>query len=254
MAAEKVGAGNGNRLGVELLWGEQERPSRGPKRGLSIEGIVGAAVKIADGEGLGAVSMQRVATEFGFTTMSLYRYVPGKTQLISLMTDAALATPPVLGEMPGGWRPRMEEWARQFWMVFHRHPWLLDVNTHDRLTGPNEMGWLESAVRALSDTGLNGSEQVDAVLVVNGHVRNWAQYSVDMERGEKDVTGEQWGSAVGMLVEKHSDRYPALMEAMAAGAFSVAEGQGQEFGLRCVLDGIGVLIDERVSTADSAGE
>ncbi|HEY1619933.1 MAG TPA: TetR/AcrR family transcriptional regulator, partial [Streptosporangiaceae bacterium] len=73
--------------GVDFLWGSRERPSRGPRPGLSVERIVAAAVGIADAAGLGAVSMQRVASEVGFATMALYRYVPGKTELISIMID-----------------------------------------------------------------------------------------------------------------------------------------------------------------------
>ncbi|WMT39475.1 TetR/AcrR family transcriptional regulator [Paenibacillus sp. D2_2] len=76
-------------LGVALSWGLVEPPKRGPKREMSIEKIVKAAITIADEEGLSAVSMNRIATTLGFTTMSLYRYVPGKDDLLLLMMDAA---------------------------------------------------------------------------------------------------------------------------------------------------------------------
>lgn len=63
---------------LELLWGSERRSSRGPKPSLSVEGIVGEAVRVADEGGLGALSMARVAEGLGVTTMALYRYVPGK--------------------------------------------------------------------------------------------------------------------------------------------------------------------------------
>src|SRR5689334_22149881 len=75
---------------ADLLWGPRERPSRGPKPGLTRDGIVRAAIGVADAEGLAAVSMQRVAAEVGFTTMALYRYVPGKNELVALMVDSAV--------------------------------------------------------------------------------------------------------------------------------------------------------------------
>ena len=91
MAAKKAATGDEpfafQTRSVELLWGQPERPNRGPKPGLSVERIVRVAIEIADAEGLPAVSMQRVASEFGFTTMSLYRYVPGKNELIDLMIE-----------------------------------------------------------------------------------------------------------------------------------------------------------------------
>ena len=55
--------------------------SAGPKREMSVEKIVEAAVEIADAEGLGAVSMAAVAARLGYTPMSLYRYVSAKDDL-----------------------------------------------------------------------------------------------------------------------------------------------------------------------------
>ncbi len=78
---------------VALSWGVAERPQRGPKRELSIERIVDAAIEIADAEGLAAVSMSRVAASLGFTTMSLYRYLTSKDDLLLLMQDTVCAVP-----------------------------------------------------------------------------------------------------------------------------------------------------------------
>ena len=61
--------------GVALAWGVAADPQRGPKREMSVERIVDAAVELADAEGLGAVSMAAVAARLGYTPMSLYRYV-----------------------------------------------------------------------------------------------------------------------------------------------------------------------------------
>ena len=75
--------------GLDLLWGLRESGRRGPKPLLSIDAIVAAAVRLADAEGLEAVSMARVAKELGFTTMSLYRYVTNKDELLQLMWNAS---------------------------------------------------------------------------------------------------------------------------------------------------------------------
>jgi AcrR family transcriptional regulator len=73
--------------GIALAWGIAADPQRGPKRELSVEKIVDAAIEIADADGLGAVSMSSVANRLGYTTMSLYRYVSAKDDLIVLMND-----------------------------------------------------------------------------------------------------------------------------------------------------------------------
>ncbi|MEN3304973.1 MAG: hypothetical protein V7603_1175 [Micromonosporaceae bacterium] len=249
MTAEKPAKGTGDLArGVELLWGPQERPSRGPKPGLSRERIARAAIDLADAEGLGAVSMQRVAGEFGFTTMSLYRYVPGKNELIALMVDTAIGDPPDLAAVPGGWRPRLAEWARQTWQGFQRHPWFLEA-AMQTVMGPRQLGWLEVAVGALAGTGLVGDELVSAVLVVNGHVRSMAPFAPHRpSRVDPDFDTEAWAGALVGLLRQHSDRFPALTAAIADGAFGPsAEGDPLEFGLQRVLDGIEVLISARAA-------
>ena len=80
--------------GVALAWGIAASPQRGPKREMSVERIVEAAVEIADAEGLGAVSMAAVAARLGYTPMSLYRYVTAKDDLILLMQEEATGLPP----------------------------------------------------------------------------------------------------------------------------------------------------------------
>src|SRR6202012_203739 len=79
---------------VRAAWGRGDRPTRGPKPGLSLERIVDAGVRVADAEGLARGSMARVAQELGASTMSLYRYVAAKDELLGLMVDAAWGEPP----------------------------------------------------------------------------------------------------------------------------------------------------------------
>src|SRR5689334_22630148 len=105
---------------ADLLWGRGGRRSRGPKPVLSLEQIARAAVDIADGEGLAAVTMQRVADQFGFTAMSLYRYVPGRAELVGLMIDIATGVAPVV-DTSGGWQPALRTWTQEIYQVFRRH-------------------------------------------------------------------------------------------------------------------------------------
>lgn len=228
---------------VDLLWGAVDRPSRGPKPAMSLEEIVRAAVLVADTEGLGAVSMQRVAKEFGFTTMSLYRYVPGKSELIDLMIDAVAAPPPDLSAFDG-WRAKLTEWARLIWALFQRHPWFLDAAVH-RIMGPNQLGWLESAVAALAGNGLHGKDLLDAVLVINGHVRSLAPFAATRVPAKHELSPQEWGLAIHTQITTHPELFPSLVEAIGEGAFDLDDDDQLEFGLQRVLDGIEVLIKER---------
>ncbi|MGK5730250.1 TetR/AcrR family transcriptional regulator [Streptomyces sp. URMC 124] len=243
---------------LALLWGEQAPPRRGPKPSLTAERIVTGAIAIADAEGLDAVSMQRVAAELDVTTMALYRYVPGKAELIDLMVDAALGTPPAVTAAPDGWRPRMTAWAHQCWALYRRHPWILTATAMRRqLMGPRQLAWLDAAFAALAPSGLPAAQQHDVVLLVIGHIRNLAQQLVDA-----DAAGnEEWDRLAAGVLERHGHRYPALTAAIAAGAFAPrdADGDGDGdtgpgtgtghdplgFGLERILDGVAALIAAR---------
>ncbi|HET6857237.1 MAG TPA: TetR family transcriptional regulator, partial [Streptomyces sp.] len=126
---ETSGSGDIGRS-LELLWGTGERPSRGPKPALSLDRIVALAIGVADAEGLDAVSMRRLSTDLGTGTMSLYRYIPGKAELLDLMLDRVqgetLDAAGPRGE--AGWQGAVEAMARGDLDMFRRHPWLLKVN------------------------------------------------------------------------------------------------------------------------------
>jgi len=225
---------------LALLWGEQDQPRRGPKPSLTAELIVACAVGLADAEGLGTVSMQRVAADLGVTTMALYRYVPGKAELTDLMVDSALGVPTEAVAEADGWRAGLTEWARQCWALYQRHPWILAATTMRRqLMGPNQLAWLDAALAALAPTGLTAAQQHDTFLLIIGHIRNLAQQLVDAD----EEGGEEWNRLTADVLERHGHRFPALTTAIAAGAFAPRDRDPLDFGLERILDGVAQLID-----------
>jgi hypothetical protein len=89
---------------LELAWALRRDGTRGPRRGLTLEAVVDAGIEVAGTEGVGALSMARIAKRLGVGTMSPYRYVAAKDELLTLMVDTALGPPPALPE-PGGGAP-----------------------------------------------------------------------------------------------------------------------------------------------------
>ncbi len=112
---------------VKVLWGEKNLPSRGPKPMLSADQIARAAIRIADAEGLAAVSMQRIAREVHVTTMALYRYFSSKAELVDLMIDIAGGPAPDLNAVSKKWRPRLNEWTRRCSSIYRKHSWFLQA-------------------------------------------------------------------------------------------------------------------------------
>src|SRR3954451_5987907 len=104
---------------LEILWQETTPARRG--RGLNRERIVEAAIDLADAEGLGALSMARLAESLGCGTMSLYRHIANKDELVAFMVSAGPGPPPASDDQ-AAWRGALENWADGLWHVYHHHP------------------------------------------------------------------------------------------------------------------------------------
>ncbi|MFG1682985.1 TetR/AcrR family transcriptional regulator [Nonomuraea sp. NPDC049269] len=247
--------------GVELLWQDGDGE---PRPGLSLSRIVRAAIELADADGLEGLSMRKVAERLGFTTMSLYRHVPGRDRLLDLMRDAVIglpgtippegATPGQAGEAAeaGGWRARLEACAREGWELRKRHPWVAEVRGTRRVPGPNAVAHYEYMLSAVSGTGLTPAEMIAVVGLVARFVDSEAVRLAEVARTERlsGVSEEEWWGARDTLYAR-LDRYPTLSYLWEAGGYDEPEDPF-EFGLRRVLDGIEVLVRERDETRDES--
>ncbi|MBC6462259.1 TetR/AcrR family transcriptional regulator [Actinomadura sp. HBU206391] len=246
---------DGTRLpaSIAAAWGVRERPGKGPKPGLSLERIVEAGVKVADADGIGAVSMSRVAADLGVSTMSLYRYVSAKDELLTLMVDAAYGLPPAAQAAGERWRDALSTWAWTELALLRRHPWILRIPISGPPLTPNAIMWLERGLRILGGTGLAESEKLSVMLLVTGFVRNSATQTTDIHEAavKSGSTVQDVMTAYGRTLAKLIDpeRFPALTVGIASGALEDDEDEFGDsefrFGLERVLDGVDRLIDSR---------
>ncbi|WP_091668001.1 TetR/AcrR family transcriptional regulator [Amycolatopsis marina] len=257
MTTDRTTTGYSGRQGplssAELLWGARDRPSRGPKPKLTIDRIARAAIAIADAEGLDALSMQRVAKELGFSTMSLYRYVPSKEQLLDVMIDIGCGPAPIPAGPCTDWRAEIEDWVRRIWTMYQEHPWVLRVQINGPPVGPNQLSWFEAALRPLSQAGLGGADLVAVATFLLGTTRELARISLDMAqaREQAGVSVTQAGSGFAAVLRDHVDatRYPTLAGLVADELFEPVEAQGDgidfdlHFGIQRLLDGIESYVD-----------
>ncbi len=230
---------------IELAWGLRDPGTRGPKRGLTLERIVAAGIEVATIEGLSALSMARVATELGVGTMSLYRYVAAKDELLTLMVDTALGAPPAIEPNEPDWRAGLTRWAVAVRDAYRRHPWALRVPISAPPLGPNNVAWLERALRALGGTALGEQDKLSTVLLISGFVRNDATLTADFAAAAQ-AGGEQvmpgYGSVLRRLIDTAA--FPALDRAIESGALDDDDDIDIEFnfGLQRILDGVAALI------------
>ncbi|NJP99944.1 TetR/AcrR family transcriptional regulator [Streptomyces sp. PLAI1-29] len=243
---------------MELLWGVGERRTRGPRPALSLDRIVTTAVDIADADGLGAVSMRRIAAELGVGAMSLYRYVPGKAELLDLMLDKVngfdretAADPVTLG-----WRALLEQVARGVWDLYGRHPWLVHVDQARPILGPGALSGLDYALAGLASLPLSDRERMNLVVILDGFVTGTARSRVTSEQAEQrtGISDEDFWKAQAPILERvmSSGAYPALA-ALTEDAFSSGWQEIFDLGLGQLLDGMEAFITRREREREGTG-
>lgn len=221
---------------MNQFWGKKTLPSRGPKPALSTFQIARAAILLADAEGLEAVTMQRVAREVGVTTMALYRYFPGKADLLDMMIDSASDSAANFGKPSLPWNVRLRNWARRCLAIYRNHPWFLEATSvRHSLMGPNELAWMEAALTILAESGLTLRNQHHAFLAVMGHVRGHATFQRIPKHSESE---RKWIHDLAQMLKPEAHRYPALVASLDSGAFFENPGAAFDFGLDCIVEGI----------------
>jgi len=237
----------------EMAWGVRDRPTKGPKRGLSLAQIVDAGVRVANAEGIGGVSMSRVAGELGTSAMSLYRYVASKDELLWLMIDGAFGQMDAAEPTEGTWRERLGQWAGIQQAAFHRFPWILRVPISGAPIMPHQLRFMEWGLRALGGTKLAEQEKLSVLLLVNSYTRSFALLSGDIAAAIAEGSPLAQATDYGSLIKKLTTaaEFPALHAAVDSGAFEDEDNPADamdydyRFALERIFDGVATLIAVR---------
>ncbi|WP_030772555.1 TetR/AcrR family transcriptional regulator [Streptomyces sp. NRRL F-2664] len=254
------GTGTGLPASLERAWGLRERPGKGPRPTLTLSRIVEAAVALAAGEGMDAVSMGRVAKELGVSTMSLYRYVTAKEELHILMSDAGVGAPPPLPPeaREWGWRELVTEWAFAQRAVLMANPWILRIPITGAPVSPHQLAWMERGLAALADTGLQEGEKISTIILIGGLVRNEATMAADMTDAivksgvSPDRVMDQYLRTLRLMTGP--DTHPAVTRLLESDAFTGSDEPDFQFrfGLDRILDGLAELVAGRSAAGRSA--
>jgi AcrR family transcriptional regulator len=193
---------------VGLLWTPSAASGRS---GVTVRAVTEAAIRLADAEGLGAVTMRRLADELGVGAMTLYTYVPGRTELVELMLDRVSGEVYADGQRPGDaphWREGMGRVVDANWASLRAHPWTVDVPPGRPVLGPGVSTKYELELAPLDGIGLSDVEMNHVLSAVVGLVAHAARWYLTLDRVRTDtaLTDEQWWQVVA----------PSLGAAMAA--------------------------------------
>ncbi|MGW2306425.1 TetR/AcrR family transcriptional regulator [Actinomadura luteofluorescens] len=211
------------------------RPRGGRRPKLTREAIVEAAIKLADAEGLDAVSIRRIASELGVRAMSLYTHIDAKEDLLDLMYDEVAEEVLVQGTLPDDWREAMMEIARKEREAGLRHPWMLQVAGRSMRIGPNGLRHIEQSMAAAARL----TDDPEGMLAIVKTVDHYMLGFITMERQAADAAPQRVQttpleqSYVQLLVER--GELPHLKPFLET---SFYRNDSFDLGLKWLLDGI----------------
>lgn len=229
---------------LELLWERSTGTRRGPKPGVGIRDIGAAGTRLADRGGPDAISMKAVAQELGMTTMSLYRYVDSKDELLAVVLDEGYGPCPDDVATGESWRERVESWTRAVAAGLSARPWIVEIPLTTPPATPNILGWTDAGVAAFDGTGLSARAVLSSLLVLDGFVRNHVRQAAQLGALRTDGTpapdDRSYETGILALVGD-TGRLPALTAAareIAAGDASTFYDDELAYGLSVLLDGL----------------
>jgi AcrR family transcriptional regulator len=216
-----------------------------PRTPLTTERVLQAAVKLADREGVGSLSMRRLARELGVEAMSLYHHVPGKQALLDGMVDL------VFGEIElpagdGDWKAAMRRRAVSAREVLARHPWAIALMESRRTPGPANLRHHDAVLGCLRRAGFPVALTAHAYSILDAYIYGFALQEAGLPFDTPEETAEV---AAGIMDAFVADAYPHLTELATEHVLQPGYDYGDEyaFGLELILDGL-----ERLAGQDPA--
>lgn len=218
----------GARIGNRTTWRRREPLTR--------EDALAAAVALADREGIGSLSMRRLARELGVEAMSLYHHVANKDEILDGMVDAVFAEI----TLPSGgsdWKGAMRERAGSARDALTRHPWAVGLLDSRSSPGPNTLRHHDAVLGCLRGVGFSVDMAGHAFSLIDSYVYGF----VMQEKSLPFETEEELEQLAGVLLEQlPADEYPHLREMTAEHVLRAGYDFGEEFayGLDLILDGL----------------
>ncbi|MGW0247134.1 TetR/AcrR family transcriptional regulator C-terminal domain-containing protein [Nocardia goodfellowii] len=208
--------------------------------------VLAVAVRIADREGLEAVSMRQLAGVLKVSPMSLYRHVAGRDELEVMMVRAIFKSSPLPDPMPTGWRARLETVYRLQWRLYRAHPWLAELTLVTRPPlAPEAMLHTEWTLEALAELRLDLPTRVRTALALPALVHGLALaalHEIRAERQSRLRNAEWWATIEADATELlHDANFPRLTElgALPTETFGLTGlDQTFELALQHYLDGL----------------
>lgn len=194
--------------------------------------------------------MARVAAELGFTTMSLYRHVANKDELLQLMWNASARGAEDYVVEGEEWRERLRAWSLAQKDALDRHPWITEMPAATPPMGPNSLTFVERGLETLEETGLADVVKLRVIGLISSYALSESRMAHEAARAAAAARGEgpRWSFAALLRELVDAERYPHLHRVAASDEVDEGPAVDEEradflFGLELILDGVADLIE-----------
>jgi AcrR family transcriptional regulator len=209
----------------------QAAPASGSRLGLTRERILEAALDLLDQDGLGALSMRRLAEELGVGTMTLYGYFRSKEELLDAAIDMGARR---IGVAPvsGSWRERLRHLVLEFRRGLAEHPGIVELRLARPVITPGALELTEAGMEILRDAGFAKRDAARGYRTLFVYVFGFSAF------GPGPTAADEREQVRDVLATLPSERYPRLVEAAEEAAEAMADDTLFDFGLDRLLDGL----------------
>lgn len=213
--------------------------SRRGREPLTRDRVLARALEIADGEGLDALTMRRLAQDLGVEAMSLYHHVEGKDDLLGGITELVVRQI----ELPaadGDWKAAIRACAISAHKVLREHPWAPNLLMSTDAIVPSRLRMIDAILDRLGQAGLPPDVLDLGYHALDSHILGFTLWEAGYREGMRSMPAggfQEVAERIGL------DAYPHLRD-HAAWHFSGPHGKTKpafEFGLDLILDGIGAI-------------
>ena len=135
--------------------------------------ILDAALRLADEQGLAAVTMHAVARELQVTPMALYRHLDGKDALLDGLVEALLTSYPLPGDELA-WDDRLTAMATAIRATARRHPAVFPLLLTRPAVTPGARRVRDAVQAALRESGLPEAAAARAERLISTAVMGFA--------------------------------------------------------------------------------
>lgn len=204
---------------------------------LTRDRILTAALRLADEEGLSALSMRKVAAQLSVEAMSLYNHIGNKADIVAGITDLVageidLPTPDF------DWKGQMKTRSRSAHRVLMQHPWAAAQFQQPRTPGPSMMTYIDATLGCLMAVGFTPAQADHARNTIDNHVYGFTLVHLTRPTRSREIARQ----AKKMLKEIPQDRYPNLhRRTQEMSETTSTEVDDFDFGLDLILDGLDAM-------------